>query len=541
MWGVRYRNGRAEFRVRIPQECLPTWKQHHGGEFFFRALGVSKGDAEERRRAEKATREFREAMEAILHDEYPPMPLTDFERIAARFWKWAQVYEWTPSRIRDDGNLEEVVSLFLKRHRVEDPDDPDDDPIIRVGSGHHERFLNLLREQIAAMAHARSASRLIPAVVAASTGRSPRLHEGWNLPVGVLVERYIAEKHFDRADASEVRIAVKRLEQAIGETSIRKIGVIEKAVGTKAAALIDELDVSRFYKALPLIRNDRGANKYLGEETCNKAVGQIRQFFDWLRNGPYYATPNPFRGAIHFIYPDDKDHERQDEPPESYSVAELNKIFASPFFSGHQGQFVFTPGDIQAREDDRFWIAPVSLFSGMRVSEIADLEFQDIATLYDRDFFCINLVSRYGHEKSTKNDASIRVIPVHRALIQMGFLDWVKKRSRISKDGRIFFHRSEDYSKFWNEKLTRHPLVNVWQYRRKTFHSLRHNFQDALINAAPEMERGTDRLLGHTIDKKLKYGTKTGPHGVIYEHGVLQPEHAVIIDRVAYSGLILPV
>lgn len=552
MQGVRYRGGRAEFHKRIPQDCLPVWNQHNDYKgFFHKPLEVSKGHPEEDDRALKANKEFLDVCAAIRAQEYPNLALEDWQlEVIGEVWfrDWAHenaelTLGWNPHEmelqdfLQDDKVLHAAVTEFIASRGWACP------PSSRTFAA----ILNECRQTPSPnwarpMPEPVGAPALVGPLSHAPSPNTPaqRLADGWDQPVGVLVERYLKDKNVSRDDASEIRLSVVRLERAIGNTEKRRLGEVEKLVGEKAPCQFDELDVKRFFKALPLVENDRGSNEYISEPTCRKTIGQVRQFFDWLRNEVYYSTPNPFRGEIKFFYPKDEDHSSQDEPAESYTIVELNTVFASAFFAGHQRRFVFTPGDTRDREDDRFWIAPVSLFTGMRVGEIADLEFQDIAKLYGRDFFCINLVSHYGHKKSTKNDASIRVVPVHRTLIQMGFLDWVKKRSKASDDGRIFRRKSEDYSKFWNEKLTQHPLVNVWQYRRKTFHSLRHNFQDALINAAPDMERGTDRLLGHTIDKKLKYGTKTGPHGVVYEHGVLQPEHAAIIDRVSYVGLVLP-
>jgi len=67
------------------------------------------------------------------------------------------------------------------------------------------------------------------------------------------------------------------------------------------------------------------------------------------------------------------------------------------------------PGPVLVR-DHWYWFPLVALHSGMRLSEISQLEFDDIGDLNGRKHFSVNRQSHHGDKKMTKTKSSIRQI-----------------------------------------------------------------------------------------------------------------------------------
>ena len=78
-------------------------------------------------------------------------------------------------------------------------------------------------------------------------------------------------------------------------------------------------------------------------------------------------------------------------------------------------------------------------------------------------------------------------------MVEIKFLDFLEKRKDLAPAGRIF--PTYDYGKLFNETLLRRVLDITDP--AISFHSLRHNFKDALHDATSDIEV-RDRMCGHT-------------------------------------------
>lgn len=161
---------------------------------------------------------------------------------------------------------------------------------------------------------------------------------------------------------------------------------------------------------------------------------------------------------------------------EDFTADDLQKLFGS-----------VEPGS------ERYWIMRLAQYTGMRLSEICQLRAEDIFT--SEDIWCISVNKDGG--KALKTESSRRVIPIHEAILNDGFLDFVPK------DGRLFPSAKPD------AKGNPGGLVSRWftRYRRevgitserKVFHSFRHTF----ITAAREVmsEETYTKITGHSTGK----------------------------------------
>ena len=141
-----------------------------------------------------------------------------------------------------------------------------------------------------------------------------------------------------------------------------------------------------------------------------------------------YIEQNP---AAHLLEIKQHSQGRTEKPP--FTNADLMKIFPPTYGSGfHRGG---TPDPIKMTA--RFWIPLLSLFGGGRVEELTQLKVDDMGVCAESGSPYYKITSdgtaHDGLAKSLKNKNSIRLVPVHPRLIEIGFLDFVEERR--SSDG----------------------------------------------------------------------------------------------------------
>jgi integrase len=119
------------------------------------------------------------------------------------------------------------------------------------------------------------------------------------------------------------------------------------------------------------------------------------------------------------------------------------------------------------------WIPWIIAHTGARVKEITPLEKEDIIEVEGHWFIHI----RHGNGRTTKTHKG-RKVPVHRALVKEGFIEWVKAQP----DGRLFpgGENQDNHLRTWIKKkvfpnLDEMPPPN---------HGFRHLFEDALTGVS---------------------------------------------------------
>lgn len=191
-----------------------------------------------------------------------------------------------------------------------------------------------------------------------------------------------------------------------------------------------------------------------------------------------------------------------------YSVAQLKAIFASPLYTGHKSESVrHHPGTLVIR-DGKFWVPMIALYSGMRMGEIVQLLASDLKQQDGIWYF--DVTKTEGDGKKIKTESSIRRVPVHHVLIEVGLLD---AKAKAKPSDRLFpdiepgadGYFSHNFSKWWGRYSRQ---VGFWA-KKTAFHSFRHNFKDAGLNAKmPEFAMRA--LMGHA-DKSVHASYGSGP------------------------------
>ncbi|MBW8301943.1 MAG: site-specific integrase [Hydrogenophaga sp.] len=183
---------------------------------------------------------------------------------------------------------------------------------------------------------------------------------------------------------------------------------------------------------------------------------------------------------------------------QGFSAEELQNLFTTPVFTGVESEAAWLrPGSVRMHHTGRFWVPLLALFAGMRLMEAVQLLRADVGCQSNIWFLDINDGDVDDVSKRVKNPSSVRRIPVHPVLTELGFLNFV---STVQEGERLFpdipigpaTQRHRYASKMFN-KLLRVAGIKSSQ---KVWHSLRHGFEQACRDSRVD-SAVMDQLQGH--------------------------------------------
>jgi integrase len=271
-----------------------------------------------------------------------------------------------------------------------------------------------------------------------------------------------------------------------------------------------------------ILRNETLKRPTLSARTQNKYLSALGAYCQWLmQNG--HLDDNPVTG-MHVAY----DKSRTNIRP--YTADEMNAIFASPLFVGcASDEQPHLPGPTMIR-DHRYWLPLLSLFSGARLGELAQLLVDDVREVHGN--WIMHVTVEGDASKTTKTKGSMRVVPIHAELIKLGFIEY---HGALKNGGerRLFPGMQHDtrgqiggqFSRFYGRYVTK---IGVKNDKTINFHSYRHGMADALRRGG-YMDEDFGVLLGHSK------ATTTGRYGNLPE-GTLS-ERVKMIEAVSFPGL----
>ena len=218
-------------------------------------------------------------------------------------------------------------------------------------------------------------------------------------------------------------------------------------------------------KDLDFILDNNDDYDKLDNSTMNKYIIKINQYFDYMYKLNYIEK---IGFNIPTFDPNGKDRE-------SYTSEEIKKI-----------------SDLLKNDTkENKFITSIAIYEGMRLKEITQLKKEDIIKI--DDFHCISINT--NENKTTKTKKSVRTIPIHPKLLELGFLEFVN-----SKNGNLFNINNKDFSTYFRK--TYKNQIND----EKTFYCLRHSFIDTLIQNNQKMEH-IKAFVGHSQGKdKTTFG-----------------------------------
>jgi len=190
------------------------------------------------------------------------------------------------------------------------------------------------------------------------------------------------------------------------------------------------------------------------------------------------------------------------------------------------------------------WLPLLALFSGARISELAGLTLSEV-------YKSSGVWVMYVPASRAKTENSVREIPVHRALVELGFLNYVEEvrsaqplnnlvfpelvsKSRLEKCGGDL--REIDFSKnggrIFGEYLDE-DFINI-RDRKKVFHSFRSTFINRLTNVNGTHPAHIMGIVGHIDNAKIDFSS---PHFKTYQQKKPIQLLKQSIDRLNYPFL----
>ncbi|MCV0429901.1 MAG: site-specific integrase [Roseibium sp.] len=232
--------------------------------------------------------------------------------------------------------------------------------------------------------------------------------------------------------------------------------------------------------------------KPMTNKNINKLMNFVGSFWRWAEGNYDDVNGDLFKGLQ---LPVDTDAAEERDP---FSSEDLQRILNAPLFTGCRSISRYRQvGSYIPRNRGYYWLPLIGLFSGMRLNEILQLECRDVAEFDDVLCFDNNLSAP---DKSLKNKASKRKVPVHSELIKLGFLSFVDQQRglgcrRIFEDLKV--GNDEYYSSPFSKWFGRFLSSAGAKSEKTSYHSFRHNFRDA-CRAADVPDSVANALIGHT-------------------------------------------
>jgi integrase len=240
----------------------------------------------------------------------------------------------------------------------------------------------------------------------------------------------------------------------------------------------------------------------LSPASITKNLSALRSVLSWAV-GQGFIENNPATGISHAGVKSSQ-MEAKRLP---YDAEDLKRIFA-----------------VERKDGAGRWLPLLGLWTGARLEELGQLRVADVRQEGGVDYIAIE----GGDGKRVKTKGSNRRVPLHPALVKLGFLDYVA-RQREAGHAQLFPELkvrpgrplTGQWSKWWGRHVRSLGLVDP----RKVFHSFRHGWVDAAREVMGEEHR--QAITGHS----------GGGVGRSYGTGVPLRVLAESMAKVRYAGI----
>lgn len=208
-------------------------------------------------------------------------------------------------------------------------------------------------------------------------------------------------------------------------------------------------------------------------------------------------------------------------------------------FCGQDYASNFGPASQSTPLAARFWVPLIAAFTGARMDEICQLKISDVRRHDTANCHYLHLAGSDetapdGKQKNIKNKNSIRPLPIHETLLDIGFLQYLESLKKLDKESSLFgLDRANDdkwgspLSKWFTRKgsttgkgfIERCGIISSgdradgkrWS---KTFHCFRHTVVTNLRDKSKVLPDGSRinaediaLVVGHLEEESLKLET----------------------------------
>lgn len=283
-----------------------------------------------------------------------------------------------------------------------------------------------------------------------------------------------------------------------------------------APKLGDQPLAIKFRDKLSKIKTGRQMTEYIQPPTINQYLGFFHSLLEWAREtGRVDFQKNPFSGLMLDNGISKQVVRRQ------FSAKEIRTIF------NYRPDHVLEAQDYPAAS---YWLPKIISLMLMRPSEIADLKLRDI-----RRQSGVTYVSLA--EVDTKNRSSKRLVPVHKKLIDLGFLNYIEDCSRL---GNLYvfeelqtvdkqdplYSKATPISKWFNRTLMRKLSISKADSQRHgqliDMYCLRKTGICYLISCGVPLDI-IQRLVGHSLNASMTvkhYAQEASPNLQVLQEAI---------------------
>ena len=204
-------------------------------------------------------------------------------------------------------------------------------------------------------------------------------------------------------------------------------------------------------------------DKRLSPKTVSRDCGAYRILFDWAIDRVRYQGKNPIEDAK---LSKKIRHQRitaHEKPHAPFAKGDLDKIFDLNRYS-------------KLKKPCAFWLPILALYNGARLNELASIKLEDIKE-YDNGKYAIYI-------RDGKTLASIRAIPIHPDIIDLGFMQYVADAKSAWPSKKLLFpHLIDDPKNGYGNtpgKDFSEMKIKLGLEGDKVFHSFRHSLISCL-------------------------------------------------------------
>lgn len=226
----------------------------------------------------------------------------------------------------------------------------------------------------------------------------------------------------------------------------------------------------------------------MSEQTAKQSLERVSSFLKWAVREEYIAK-NPADGIVI----DTKAKSKNKRKP--FDASDLQKLFGSDKY--RQGGF---------SKSWYYWLPLMGLYTGARLGEMAQLRLEDVMQV--DGVWLLNVVDDEGDtdgedtadtSRTVKTAAGRRRIPVHSALIKLGFLDYVEtvRRTGASQLFPSLKKGCAGWSDTPSKWFTRYRKEEGVTEKGKVFHSFRHSVISQLLQHSQFPLQHVQELIGH--------------------------------------------
>lgn len=291
----------------------------------------------------------------------------------------------------------------------------------------------------------------------------------------------------------------KAIQLFITVMSDRHIGAIDREVVGEYFNILKQLpaNISRLpkYRGKTIPELLAMKDPPQSEVTISKKIERISTMFGWAleERRTWGIDANPFTG-----YGQSGNSETSRRP---FTHDELVALLTHPVFVERKFNTTYS-----------FWLMPLAIFTGARLSELTQLDLQDFVEV--DGIWCIDIndidagetIMEGDRKKRVKTKNARRLVPIHHELIRIGILRYVEtlrgrgerhlfpELSRTRRDGTG--HAASN----WFGRFRVSVGVGIEAKQEAVFHSFRHLFITNILDAGGISPHQLAPIVGHEAE-----------------------------------------